>query len=301
MLYGLDPKKIVRIEDGKLCYPAEIGIVVENIFDLLVEYVIPITEELFKAFYDRKYYYQEYYYYFEKLKHDLTQFSWKEEYLLPSIRLACLQILRILQEKLRSGSDLEELPTKFRDQIKMLPLPRQARIFLLDLDRVVGKSLQLDHGDYIISITPQMAYLTLKIVDPYNTSLILPPEEAPDGKTDYMLIKFVLNNALKNSLIVIEEPEIYKNPLFQFEMMDEISKLALDKNLTVVMTTHSEIIPLSIAKLVEVGKLKPDDVRIYYLTRSKEEPWTKIRKIDVYEDGTLEELPDSEKITAQLF
>jgi len=187
------------------------------------------------------------------------------------------------------------------DGKRVLDLGSSTAKFLLDLDRVVGKSLQLDHGDYIISITPQMAYLTLKIVDPYNTSLILPPEEAPDGKTDYMLIKFVLNNALKNSLIVIEEPEIYKNPLFQFEMMDEISKLALDKNLTVVMTTHSEIIPLSIAKLVEVGKLKPDDVRIYYLTRSKEEPWTKIRKIDVYEDGTLEELPDSEKITAQLF
>ena len=102
-------------------------------------------------------------------------------------------------------------------------------------------------------------------------------------------------------MIVIEEPEIYKNPVFQFEMMEKIVDLAVKKDLTVIITSHSEIIPLSIAKLVEEDKLKPDDVRIYYLTRSKEEPWTKIRKIEVYENGTLEELPDSEEVTARLF
>ena len=67
------------------------------------------------------------------------------------------------------------------------------------------------------------------------------------------------------------------------------------------MTTHSEIIPLSIAKLVESEKISKDDVKIYYLMRSKENPWTEIKEIKVYENGTLEELPDSEKITAYLF
>ncbi len=191
--------------------------------------------------------------------------------------------------------------------IEELPLFPPAQVFFSDLNRAltgyriepIKRSLK-SLGNYVVEITPLMSLFAFTVQDPFTEHKIS-AEIAPDGQIDQMLIDIILERSLDYGLIVIEEPEIYKNPVFQFEMMEKISEIAIRKNLTIVMTTHSEIIPLSIAKLVEVGKVTPSDVKIYHLMRSREEPWTKIKKIDVYEDGTLEELPDSEKITALLF
>ncbi len=278
MLYD-SAKRVVRIENGRSCYPSEISI--DNSF-----FVRIIEEDWFGPKIERS-----------------EKSPWEEEYLLPSTRVAYIQILSTLQKHISEQiSDLTELAKKFKYEIERIPLPNTAKTFLSDLDTAINKSQLtiVDNTGYAIEIKLLMPYLMFKVSDKF-IDLKLSPENAPDGQTDQALIDFILSRASEGSLIVIEEPEIYKNPLFQFEMMDKISKLALDKNLTIIMTTHSEIIPLAIAKLVEEGKLKPDDVRIYYLTRSKEEPWTKIKKIEVYENGTLEELPDTEKVMALLF
>jgi predicted ATPase len=285
-LYGLNFKNlIIRADNNQLCYSTEITI--DNSF-------VKIKDD------DK----------FESVFDDI----WAYEYLLPAGRLAHFRGVRNL---LRS---LDNIFTKKIDDFSKgmfvlflfrmfeeLPLFPPVELFLLDLAtavtriKVVQRESSSDLIKYIVlSEKILLPLLSLKIVDPY-TDLKLPFENAPDGQADSVLIDYILKNALENSLIVIEEPEIYKNPIFQFEMMEKISELALDKKLTIIMSTHSEIIPLAIAKLVEEGKLKPDVVRIYYLTRSKEEPWTKVKKIEVYEDGTLEELPDSKQITAQLF
>lgn len=288
--------KIIRIENDDLCYPASVCI---------DDYCIELKPKLEDKYSDlgetrlkvllRELESEE----IEKMKKSP---KWTEEYLLPSIRLACLQTLSIIQREVIKSKHIHKLAIEINEKIKELPLPNQGLVFLFDLDRAISKgklSISSKMG-YIMKVELLLPYLTLEIIDPY-TDLELPFEDSPDGLADQALIGLILDRASKNSLIVIEEPEIYKNPVFQFEIMEKISEIAIRKNLTIVMTTHSEIIPLSIAKLVEVGKVTPSDVRIYYLMRSREEPWTKIKKIDVYEDGTLEELPDSEKITALLF
>ena len=75
-------------------------------------------------------------------------------------------------------------------------------------------------------------------------------------------------------------------------------KKALDKKLTLIMTTHTDIIPITIGKLVIKRVLNPEDVKIYYFKR---DPWTKLSEIKLYEDGTLESLPDTETLLTHLF
>ncbi len=284
--------RIIRIENDAPCYPASVCID-DHCIELKSKHrYSDLGEDRLEALL-RELEREE----IEKMKKSP---KWTEEYLLPSIRLACLQILRIIQKEVIGSG--HKLAIEINEKIKELPLPNQGLVFLFDLDRAISKgklSISSKMG-YIMKVELLLPYLTLEIIDPY-TDLKLSLEDAPDGQADQALIDLILDRTSKNSLIVIEEPEIYKNPVLQFELMKEISEIAINKNLTVVMTTHSEIIPLSIAKLVEVGKIKPEDVKIYYLTRSKEDPWTKIKNIKVYEDGTLEELPDSEKITTHLF
>jgi energy-coupling factor transporter ATP-binding protein EcfA2 len=287
MLYGLDYKSVVRVENGKPCYPVEIT-AGTSFVKIEERGVLSISAG--------------------------GGSSWNDEYLLPSRRVTYFQALRFLpklaeeiQKKPDSKALIPFVIGFLKPIIEELPLFPPAQVFFLDLNRALTgykiepiKGSLKSLGDYIIVVSPLMSLYDFYVYDPFTNHKI-PAEIAPDGQVDQMLIDLILEKSLENSLVVIEEPEIYKNPVFQFEMMEKISELALSKNLTVVMTTHSEILPLSIAKLIENGSLTVDDVRIYYLMRSKEEPWTTIKKIDVYEDGTLEELPDSEKITAQLF
>jgi len=285
MLYGFNSKSVVRIEGSNLCYPAEI---VADDFFVKIERKLPISAS------DRS--------------------PWNDEYLLPSKRVAYFQALRFLpklaeeiQKKPDSKAVIPFVIGLLKPIIEELPLFPPAQVFFSDLNRALtGYKIEpmrgslRSLGDYIVEVTPLMSLFAFTVHDPF-TNYKIPAEMAPDGQVDQMLIDIILERSLENSLIVIEEPELCKNPVFQLEMMENISEFAVNKNLTIVITSHSEIIPLAIAKLVENGKLKPDDVRIYYLTRSKEEPWTKIKKIEVYENGTLEELPDSEKVTALLF
>ena len=291
MLYGLDARSVVRVEANSICYPVEIN--VERSF-------IKIEEKPEES----------------KVKFIVSSSDspWREEYLLPSRRVAYFQALRFLpkiaeeiQKKPDSKAIIPFVIGFLRPIIEDLPLFPPAQVFFSDLNRALTgyriepvKGNLKSLGDYVVEITPLMSLFTFTVQDPFTEHRIS-AEIAPDGQVDQMLIDIIFERSFENSLIIIEEPEIYKNPLFQYEMIEKLSEIALRKNLTVVMTTHSEIIPLSLAKLVETGRIKPEDVKIYYLTRSKENPWTKIKEIKVYEDGTLEELPDSEKITAYLF
>jgi hypothetical protein len=239
---------------------------------------------------------------------------WNDEFLLPSRRVAYFQALRILpkiakeiQKSPDSGSFLPMIVGFIKPILEELPLFPPAQVFFADLNRILtGFSIEPIKGDlkslggYVVDISPLMSLFEFTVRDPY-TNFKLPAEMAPDGQVDALLINLVLGKSSENDLIVIEEPEIYKNPVYQFEIMENVVDVAINKKLTVVITTHSEIIPLSIAKLVEGRDVSVDDVRIYYLERTKDEPWTNVRRIEVYEDGTLDELPDSEKVTAYLF
>lgn len=139
------------------------------------------------------------------------------------------------------------------------------------------------------------------IDDPFLSNVRMPLEGAPEGALDFLLIKPVLEKAPERSLIVLEEPENNKNPTMQMELVKYLAEVSLKKNLTLVMTTHSEIVPLTLAKLVESRVISKDDVKIYYLTRTIENPWTQAKMIEIYDDGSMDILPDSKELTIKLF
>ncbi|ABW02266.1 AAA family ATPase [Caldivirga maquilingensis] len=200
---------------------------------------------------------------------------WNDGYLLPSGRLTFMKMLRIVPRILRQI-------TRTRDYSAF---PPPMYLFLDDLVRIHGIGpLLLEHE------------LT-EYTDPFAKAK-LPLNLAPDGTTDHSLINLFINNVQEGSLLIIEEPEIHKNPTLVIELTRQITQEAINKKLTIIITTHSDIIPQTIAKTVEEGKTKPNNVAIYYLERK---PWTQARELKIHEDGTIEELPDVEKIITELF
>ena len=71
--------------------------------------------------------------------------------------------------------------------------------------------------------------------------------------------------------------------------------------MTLVATTHNDLVLHAVGRAVEDGVVKPERVAVYYLERSKEMPWTGARRIQVYEDGTFAEIPHVEEVLAHVF
>jgi len=240
----------------------------------------------------------------------LSSSPWTDEFLLPSRRVNYIQIIMLLPKimgELRTKPEaafIQSFIGGLFELFKTLPLFPPFGAFALDYTRALtgiqlesaGGELR-DAGSYVVNIHPLFSLLELTIQDPY-INLKLPAELAPDGLLDFSIFDSMTQKIPKNSLVVIEEPEIHKNPLMVMEFTERIAKRVLDKEITLIMTTHSDIPLTTIGKLVAEKALRAADVKIYYLTR---DPWTKLSEIKVYEDGTLESLPDIEKLITRLF
>lgn len=74
--------------------------------------------------------------------------------------------------------------------------------------------------------------------------------------------------APKGSLVLIEEPEISLHPGAQIELIRLFGD-AVRHGRQLIVTTHSQIVPLALAEL-EQFSLKPEDVTIYHLTRKED-------------------------------
>ena len=182
----------------------------------------------------------------------------------------------------------------FIDILLKSPLSAPFPIFIEEILKACGVKVkpekkELGIGGFEIEPLVFVFATLLKYHDMINKNLELTVKEAPSGLVDSAILNLIVSRAEKNSLIVIEEPEEHKNPVMQIELMKNLIKAVKEKDLTLVLTTHSEMIIHSVLKEIEKGDINPDDVKLHYFIRSEQKPWTEIKEIIVHEDGSLEE------------
>lgn len=294
-LYGYGFDKIARFYDNKPQFPISIKI---KDSEFSVKPQLSQNKEKIETF-------------------EITRLAispWVDEFLLPSRRVAYVQILMLLPkiiEMLRTKPEVEAATRTlggwvggFFELFKALPILPPFSVFASDYTRALTgirtellKGESRESGSYIMSISPLFSLINFVVQDQY-IKLQLPPELAPDGLLDFTIFDSMIQKVPENSLVVIEEPEIHKNPRMVVEFTEHIVKTVLNKKLTLIMTTHSDIPLITIAKLVAEKMLKVNDIKTYYFKR---DPWTKLSEIKFYEDGTIENLPDTEELIARLF
>jgi len=238
---------------------------------------------------------------------------WSSAYIMPSQRIDYVRLLQLIQSVVRR-EELETVSGRTAisfvyslAQMLIVGLPSLPSIFLDDLMKIMGPQRAVsevvkfkDVGSLILELIPLLSMTSYKYVDPY-TNIELPATAAPDGVIDLGLIESFLSKAETGSLIVVEEPENHKHPLKLIELVEFMARKAVEEKLTLVVTTHNDLILHSLAKLVEVKTIKPEDVTVYYLERGSEKPWTTARRIHVYEDGTFEEIPHVAEVISRVF
>ncbi|MEM1611444.1 MAG: AAA family ATPase [Sulfolobales archaeon] len=239
---------------------------------------------------------------------------WSDSFLLPSRRISYFQSMMLLPKLIETSS---KTPSRSEAQLMGGVLGFFAEIFkivqgilsppfmafvddyiraLAGFKSEIGGGFE-GVGSYLIEISPLIHLMKPIFRDPY-TKLEFPIELAPDGLLDFTIFDSVSQRIPENSLIVLEEPEIYKNPNMVMDFTKHVIKRVMERKSYIIMTTHSDIPLHVVSKLVVEGSLKAEDVKIYYFKR---DPWTMVSEIKIYEDGTLESLPDSEELITRLF
>lgn len=114
-------------------------------------------------------------------------------------------------------------------------------------------------------------------------------EVAPSSDLEFLLLYKALESA-QGGLIVIDDVDMHLSGLKLAKYIEAIAR-AVD-SATFVLTTSNADVPTILAKLVKDKKLSVDKLALYYLKYENRE--TKVKPIKVYEDGTVEELPEVE-------
>ncbi len=97
----------------------------------------------------------------------------------------------------------------------------------------------------------------------------------------------------KETLIIVEEPESHLHPYAHAELAQLFfDSTQLDKNKKYLFETHSQNFVLRMRRLVAEGKMKPEDLAIYYVDYNEKEYLSELKPIIVNADGSVEWWPD---------
>ncbi|RJS73345.1 hypothetical protein CW696_01520 [ANME-2 cluster archaeon] len=112
--------------------------------------------------------------------------------------------------------------------------------------------------------------------------VVLNLSSASQGSRQILSIITQLFWSKPGDIIMIEEPEISLHPGSQV-LLTELFAEAISEGKQIIITTHSEFLPLVLRRPIEKGLLTLDDIALYHI--KKEEGGTIAEKLDLTEDG----------------
>ncbi len=111
------------------------------------------------------------------------------------------------------------------------------------------------------------------------------------GVSQVLPVLVALLTARKGQLVYLEQPEIHLHPRAQVKLA-EILVQAANRGVVVVAETHSAVLLLAIQTLVAEGKLKPDDTRLHWFTRSNKDGMSTVKSTTLDAQGAYGDWPE---------
>ena len=110
------------------------------------------------------------------------------------------------------------------------------------------------------------------------------------GMSQVLPVLIALTAAVKNQLVLIEQPELHLHPRAQLAM-GQILADAAKRGVIVVVETHSPLILRSIQTIVAQGKLNPDSVGLHWFTRDRKTGFSKVKLAELKRNGSFGDWP----------
>lgn len=105
------------------------------------------------------------------------------------------------------------------------------------------------------------------------------------GTNQLAFLMYQLAVAPSGGMVGVEEPETHLHPYAVSKLGDILVEIARDRDLQLLLTTHSEHLLLSLLANVLEGKLAADDLAVYYF--SGENGRTATRRLEITPDGMV--------------
>ena len=144
---------------------------------------------------------------------------------------------------------------------------------------------------------------TVKVIgeeDSNNIELLLDSRDSSEGFKptnigygySYVLpIIYQFLKAEKNGIVIAENPEAHLYPAAQSRLIEWMVRIASEKNLQVILETHSDHIINGLRIAIKKKQLDRQDVFILFVDRDKPQDSPEIRHILIDQNGTLSENP----------
>lgn len=183
------------------------------------------------------------------------------------------------------------------------------RYYVIDDEKLTPFTSTLD-GDKLIEILRDNLVVKNKVNDwlkPYNLSIDIVQSEdvihhikivQDNVELDIPDVGFGISQVLpilvqaycspKNTVTIIEQPEIHLHPILQADVADLLRQSASMEK-PIIVETHSEYFLRRIRRRVATKEMSSSDVAIYLLSgKTKDRDYTEIKRLDMTETGTFE-------------
>lgn len=110
-----------------------------------------------------------------------------------------------------------------------------------------------------------------------------------DGFGTSQLVYLFTQTALvpPNSLICVDEPEIHLHPKAQAALSSVLARIAKETPQQLVLSTHSEHMLMGLLTTVAEGKLKPEELAVYYFSRTEDGTRATAERLEVNNKGQI--------------
>lgn len=122
-------------------------------------------------------------------------------------------------------------------------------------------------------------------------------DSAGSGIVSAFPIVATMHRVEPGGTLIVEEPEAHMEPMRQLRLVNEIVRVAHKRDISIVLTTHSDFVVNAILGMVHNEVIDPADLGLYYFQR-KRESYTNVEKIPVTRSGEAKQDMFSEALDA---
>ena len=108
------------------------------------------------------------------------------------------------------------------------------------------------------------------------------------GGVQLMYLLYYLLSSNKGGTLCVEEPEIHLHPASQARLVEKLVETAKEKDLQLMISTHSEHILFKFLNLVAGNVISHNDLKVFYFSRKPKAPEATVEELKVTPEGELE-------------
>jgi len=157
----------------------------------------------------------------------------------------------------------------------------------------VGEWFKENLGGWKLGVEKALNFFELVLVSPDDPSVKVNIVDVGHGMSQVLpiIVRNFIPNGFNNSIEIVEQPELHLHPAAHGNLAELYATTSQRENSSFIIETHSENFILRLRRLVAEGKIKKEDIIIYWID-DLQRPGSELNKIEVDDNGDVNFWPE---------